>query len=572
MKKFYIIISLVLWGFAQTIDAQNMYRNYFSGNISQPISAISVVHSNGYVYYFQTDNNGKISVTEINPLNMNPTGNANYYQLTMQNITDIEFHLNGGFEDANGRLVLFGTILYYDYTIYQHNQYSTFIIISSNLSTCEVHYELNSGGSYTAGCDGRDQNMGEVYIFLRDNELVVVEPSVPTNLYRLALDPVLNPNDYYTDISWDDTHNWFIVTGEAKNNTFGIKDPFVKVFNLINYNITTIAEYYVTNNVYSHASEYKSLHVQLDNDNLLLYHDLRRFVNQTPYFYDIIWLSRIENFWNVNTAVVNESWCYELPSYKLSAKDMLFNPFDNQLNILGEFNKCMDGTIQLLAQVNPYQLQLGIEIWQLGAGFTGGTCLNDQPPYINLAYNDLKMFNLVLNNFNPCWPVLIAGLGLKQSILTETYRISLSTCDHPFYHTNQKVLPNLYPYSLNNTQPLPTIPQQHVIIGVTDYISAITLCDDVDACSHQFGNKSSQFYMTNDKSTAIISFENGHQFVCEGFKNEIHYSLYDMTGKLLQNGVTYNGEYNSLKTSNGIYLLKCIDSNGKQVVKKIVTL
>lgn len=63
-----------------------MYRNYQSSTIiPQPQTAVSVVHSNGYVYYFQTDENGYLSVTEINPLSMNPTGNAKVFFPNLQN-------------------------------------------------------------------------------------------------------------------------------------------------------------------------------------------------------------------------------------------------------------------------------------------------------------------------------------------------------------------------------------------------------------------------------------------------------------------------------------------------------
>ena len=67
-----------------------------------------------------------------------------------------------------------------------------------------------------------------------------------------------------------------------------------------------------------------------------------------------------------------------------------------------------------MTQVNPFNLCSGLKIGQLGAGFTGGSCPNDQLPSVNFGHNDLKMFNLTLNKFNPCWPVLIAGTGMKR--------------------------------------------------------------------------------------------------------------------------------------------------------------
>ena len=67
MRNLYITIFFVLWGFAQGAVAQNMYRNYRSTWVSKPTSAVSVVHSNGYVYFFQADGSGKLSAAEIDP-------------------------------------------------------------------------------------------------------------------------------------------------------------------------------------------------------------------------------------------------------------------------------------------------------------------------------------------------------------------------------------------------------------------------------------------------------------------------------------------------------------------------
>ena len=97
MKKLHITIILFLWCFAQVAEAQNMYRNYLSNAVIRPNSAVSVVHSNGYVYFFQSDTSSQmLSVTEIDPYSMLPTGN-NYYLPT-----SFGFVLNGAFEGFSG--------------------------------------------------------------------------------------------------------------------------------------------------------------------------------------------------------------------------------------------------------------------------------------------------------------------------------------------------------------------------------------------------------------------------------------------------------------------------------------
>lgn len=552
MKKLYIIIALTLWGFAQTAGAQNMYRNYLSSVVGKPTSAVSVVHSNGYVYFFQADGNGMLSATEIDPLSMLPTGNANYF-VVQQNSS---FHANGGFEDAGGYFVLFGNI----------NNHPAFIRIASNLLSCDVSYDTNIYGEFTAGCDGFTLNMDETYIFVNGRNLTVVNAASISNSSNFELDVVNNPYGYFSDISWDDTHGKFIATGLFWNPSLGCRNPFVDVFELVNFssfNHTT--GYYLENPPYTYSNEYKTLHVQLDDDNLLLYYDLRHI--DVPYAYDVIWLTRILNFWNNYSATVTESWYYELPCTKLSATDMIYDPYNYRLNFLGYLNKCREGLIHILAQVNPYMLSSGIEIGQLGATFTGGTCLNDQPPYVEIPYNDLKMFNLALNDINPCDPVLIAGVD-KQSVLTETYDISISSCDSPLLHEDKPASPVLKPYTFNTLPPSPSV----FPVPSNAYLDNITMtyiCDEPNACSHQFGGKSLQQSLT-DNPTAEITVESGRQFVCEGFDGKIYYSLYDVTGKQIQQGIIQNGESSSLKVSNGLYFIQAKDAAGNQVVKKVV--
>ena len=560
MKKLHIAIALVLWGFAQVAEAQNMYRNYLSNCVSRPKSAVSVVHSNGYVYFFQADDMGKLSVTEIDPLSLLPTGNSNGYQITIQATPNIEFHLYGGFEDVNGEFVLFGDIrYYYNNTYYQYPAYGR---VRSDLSSCSIYYEINIPGSFTAGCDGFDQTVGEVYVLVNGRELVVVEAAFLGNVQPLMLDPTANPNDYFTDISWDAFHNKFIATGTAFNFQPLYHYPFVSVFELSGYNANFFAEYVLDYTTNDNSSDLKSLHTQLDGDNLILYHD-RRVSVQPNYSYDIIWLSRINGFWNTNTASVSESWFFELPNNKLLAKDMIYDPYYNRLNFLGFFN----GHTHLLAQIDPYMMASGIEIGQLGASFLGGMDTNNQPPIVYIANNSLEMFNLALNRYNPCYPLLMAGVCDKRSILTETYDISTSLCDKPMWHSDLVVNPKLTPLLF---QPTPPGSQTFPFTNLSDNVTAIVLCDEDAACSHWFSKKSAQSSLREGKTVADITIKRGSCFVCEGFEGDILYSFYDMAGKVLQQGVTRNGEYNRVIKSHGIYILHATDKSGNWVVRKLV--
>ncbi len=410
-------------------------------------------------------------------------------------------------------------------------------------------------------------------MFVNNRILLAVEAVSPTTLHPFELDMVTNPNDYYTDVSWDAVHDKFIATGFALDVSAGIQDPFVQVFDILNYSvISTVAEYCVANQTYSMSNENKVLHVQLDNNDLILYYDLRHKDDVIPFYHDIIWLSRIKNFWDINTATITESRFYELPSTKLFAKDMIYDSYNKRLNFLGYLNKCMEGLIHILAQVDPFTLSLGAEVGQLGATFTGGNCQNNEyPTNENIAYNDFEMFNLTLNKYNPCCPVLIAGVGKKLPILTETYDISLSSCDKPMWHTDLNANPLIKPYTLHvpfvqgSVTPIP-------VIAFTDSIAVYEMCYETEACSHQFGGKSSQKPMTSSKPAPDITIENNSLFTCDGFEGEIQFFLYDIAGKLLQQGITQNKERNLLNLREGIYLLQAVDRSSNQIVKKIILL
>ena len=557
MKKLYIIIALTLWGFAQTAGAQNMYRKYLSSNASRPNSAVSVVHTNGYVYLFQT-NNSNISVTEINPLSMLPTGIQTDYLLQSQ-LED--FHLNGAFETFNGDFILFGYCI-------DNNRRPVFVKILKDLSSCEI-YQFLDEGEFTAGCWGRDWTLNEVFLLVSAGKLYGLQASNLTNAFLIQLDMNTNPYDIYTDISWDEHNKKFIATGSTWNGTNSWLHPFVEVFDLNNTNVTPIANYIVDNLTYHSTNEYRALHTQLSKNELLLYQDLRDAYNQ--YDYDIIWFTRISNFQNNTTANIAESWFYRLPDTKLTAKDMIYDSMNIRLNFLGVFNQCREGLTQILAQVDPYSLFLGINIGQLGASFIGGSCTDTQDSVTTVYYNSMDMSNLAWNPYNPCYPILIAGIEGEGGILTETYDISLSTCDKSLWHDDFMAFPVLKPYLIKNT----SHNAYHSPINASiqsENISVLHPCDEPNACSHQFGGKSLKQDLDSQGVVVNIFIENNSSFVCDGFSGEIQYTLYDIMGKILHNGSTQNQVRNALNVSGSMYILKAKDSAGNQVVKKIVLL
>ena len=223
-----------------------------------------------------------------------------------------------------------------------------------------------------------------------------------------------------------------------------------------------------------------------------------------------------------------------------------------------------------IAEVDPYSLTLGLNVGQLGGAFSGATpCQSLQYPYVDIYYNSLEMKNLAYNYYNPCLPVLIAGVNGSGCVLTETYDILASSCDRPLDVNVVQASPIPQPYTINNGSmdknfnPFP-------ITFSTDFLSMQYLCDEPSACSHQFGGKSIRNTLLNKESVREIIIEGDNQFICEGFDGNIQYSLNDMAGKLLQKGTIRNGERNHLNVSEGVYLIRAFDTSHSLVVKKVV--
>ena len=146
------------------------------------------------------------------------------------------------------------------------------------------------------------------------------------------------------------------------------------------------------------------------------------------------------------------------------------------------------------------------------------------------------------------------------------------SCDNAMWHVDKPTTPKQVPHSLNITPLQQVNPTVSYGTSAPDFISVYYVCDETYACSHQHGGKSLK-QDTNILCTDVrIFFEDNRVFVCEGFDGEIQYSLYDVAGKLLHQGSTHNQKRNVLYLSGSIYILKAKDSEGNQVVKKIVLL
>lgn len=561
MKRFYALAFFLLL-IVTVPKAQNQYWNYQSQYyVTNPASAVSIVHSNGYVYFFQQDIiNGALSVSEIDPISMLPTG----INKGLSTYTDLT--LEGGFEDMNGDFVLYG---YRDMGGYQWHPF--YMVVGQNFSLDFDWHDINPIGRFVRGCSGYDAYNDPVYVFVMDNgKLFVAEPQ-SQNANYIATQGLGYP---YQDISWDDTHQQFIATGTAPAPSAQYSPgPFVEMLQAdllaasLNSNdvLNATCQYSVHNQTILDGAEFQTLHVQIDDGHLLLYHDLRRDLG------DVVWLTLVKEYYNNNHNVVRSS-TFEYPAHKLFALDMIYDDINNRLNLLTELMYCDESAMpQQLAQVDPYTLT-GMNVIQLDGGYgVNAPCPSEANPNIYVYGTMLDMNRLSFNYHNPCGPVLISGVvNAATSILTETYDVSLSFCDPPLTIWENNISPTISTFALNPTgmyafmSNLGPFPMQDdiVVYGV--------MCQDPDACSNLRSNRQEKKMSAENPTKPEVSISGEYHYICQGFDGEVYVSLYDLTGKRVWTTTAEPDIQNPLPNLHGVYLLQALDNNAHHATCKIV--
>ena len=565
MKK-NLTLFFLLVGFALGGVAQNQYWNYQSQNyVTNPTSTVSIVHSNGFVYYFQADAfiinaNTKLSITEIDPVTMQPTG-VDKGSIHLSGLT-----LEGGFEDENGEFVLYG---YKDMGGYQWHPF--YMVVGQNFSLNFYWHDITPIGRFVRGCSGYDAYNDPVYVFVMDNgKLFVAEPQ-SQNANYIATQGLGYP---YQDISWDDTHQQFIATGTAPAPSAQYSPgPFVEMLQAdllaasLNSNdvLNATCQYSVHNQTILDGAEFQTLHVQIDDGHLLLYHDLRRDLG------DVVWLTLVKEYYNNNHNVVRSS-TFEYPAHKLFALDMIYDDINNRLNLLTELMYCDESAMpQQLAQVDPYTLT-GMNVIQLDGGYGVNTpCPSEANPNIYVYGTMLDMNRLSFNYHNPCGPVLISGVvNAATSILTETCDVTASACDVPLVVTDNNTNPVIFPYYSQPAAPNPILMTTFSISSYNDYISAGIVCLDPDVCSNQRSNRQEKMMSVENAMKPVVSISGYHHYFCQGFDGEVCVSLYDLTGKRVWMTMAEPDIQNPLPNLHGVYLLQALDNNAHHATCKIV--
>ena len=258
-------------------------------------------------------------------------------------------------------------------------------------------------------------NEGE--IFAIDLFSTTIPPSFPEMRYNGQM-------GYFSDVQWDNSHNCFIASGSHSNSSTGMLGAFVICFEFFSGTQTFNPLYQndVGDNTYSNWSEGRSLISIIDDDHLVLYQDMRNNSN------DIIWLTLLKGYCSSSPAILNSTY-FLVPLQKLSAYGMVYEKYNNRLNLLGQFDYCIPPTT-FLDQTDPFSLSY-LNIGQITSPTTNNPCQAwDSQPMVG---NSIKLNNITFNPFNPCSTVISTGVARSSigftAYLTETYDISLSSCD-----------------------------------------------------------------------------------------------------------------------------------------------
>ena len=388
------------------------------------------------------------------------------------------------------------------------------------------------------------------------------------NIYSITT----TSGEYYTDISWDASHQLFIATGpvsHVQSNPGSYPGFFVDLFkyDAVTPAVTHTLQYYLDNNETWNTGEIQSMHAKLHDDTLLVYRDLRASKQE------IIWLTTISDYSNSSRAV-DSSYFFLIPTHKMFALDMLYDPFHQRLNFLGEIVFCTLHNAQFLAQVDPYNFYAGMNAKQLDGSFAiSSPCPSMFSPTIDIYGSYLNTTNLALDTFHECIPVLVAGADDYHGIstLTETYDISQSGCDLMLPVKWKPASPIIATYTLTTTLGHPSCSISNAL-PLYDIVRDSVLCYGPEACPSLVRDSLTKVMAITPESEPEIRLSESRQFYCLGFEGDIQYYIYDMSGRMVLMGKTYNGQYNPLLEKCGIYILRAVDSKGNLAVKKIISI
>ena len=558
MKKIYAFLLLLL-AFAMSAMAQNAHCTYGLQNTNTytASSAVTVILSNGKAYIAHTEaGTDTIRLSEIDPTDMRATGTTYKFQNTSSKNAVV---LRGGFEDLNGKIVLYGYC--YDTLNYNHG-YVAIVDTNSNFSNLD-YFEPEGGRIVVKGCSGYDVNTNVVNMFVfKEGSLFTFRQSslfIDCSYYSGTF-------GYYSDVSWSDDNNCFVACGSHQNTATGMLDPFIHCFNynpLSTPHFVTSTQFAVARNSNPSCSEGKSLLSIIDGSLLSLYQDLR------DDDHDMIWLTLVKDYASAPTFPISNY--FPIPLHKLSAYSMVYDNAKKRLNLLGKFDYCIPPTT-FIAQTDPFSLSY-LNIGQIISTAFNNSCPTWAATPQFIYGNDIELNNIAFNRYSPCPTVVSTGIAKTPlgttPYLTETYDISLSSCDTPFTVSPLSCYPNTGTIFTQNIS-FPFVKSGAYALNPESTIYSIVCPDNIVCAKDLDDTEHNRIKALNSQEKKNVFIE-GHNFICYGFQGQVQYEVFNSVGKLVGKGCTHNEKLNSLGAAHtGLFFIRCMDEAESVITVKVI--
>lgn len=534
MKKIFISLGFLMMAFLP-VFAQNSHWEYPG---TPATSAVTVVHSNGIAYLFQSDG-GRVYVTELDPTYMTVMNPSNY-----QNIQNVV--LQGAYEDFNRDIVVYGS----------YNDCPVVALYNVNTqSITKVFYDNNYQNDYFInGCCGYDIHGNMIHMLVLEYAGTIV--ALDNSLNGIKMLSVTNYSGRFSDVVWDSYNSCFAAAGyqylpygEVQLLIFGLHYDVISI--LTNgFIVNSLFAWNLSGQAYAHSEFRTNLEVISDSEIAVGY-----CVRDNKS--DWLWLSIVQNY---NT--VGNSSLFLFPSNKLYMSDIKYNNSLQLLTILGKMDHHC-GMVNYIAQVNPAVLS-GMVAAQIIGNMPNTTCYLNQ----NILYaNDIALQKLEIDPY-PCERILSTGsFNSTESYITETYDLSQSACDWLFNPYDITITPNIGTITWAQSYYwMPAFPGFNLMLSGT--LNEIWSCPDFFPCSKQLQEKSIQ---QSSGSTKVDWTGNG-LLEFSGFTGDISYRVYNITGHCVASGHTVDRAKCLQLPSNGLYVIKAEDTYGHAATTKFIYL
>lgn len=551
MKRI-ITISLAVMLIMTDLHSQVYHREYYSTpttlNATSSAFVVSDVSNKGYL--FKTDGSD-LEVTVLDAYTMNPIGSTSLYLHPSQSMI---MHLNNAFLDHNGDVVIYG---YFEDGGSTHGMMMKYCPLSpSIIQIFFMPMGLGIDAPIISGCCGRDSTDKPNYIFVdKAGYIFATSINFAYVSYWGGGNALLPKNGKYTHVSYDETNKRIIASGLHTNNVESTIVSFIQR----NLNPNTAHTYIYQWGNFNHALG-RTLHQQIDNKWLFLCQDLSD-VNS-----DYVWMSTVDmTSGNIRTVPQIQSEIVKFGFSSVKLIDIAYNSIEKRVMLLSHFDYCQSGDgDNIIFQENPFALKCqghhldAIHLTSLYDSYCNGLIFNDiflqQIKYIKAnnrffaaGYNlsapqhiysiDLRNVNSARNCNERC------ETGIIEPIVSKQHEVLLANEHYHDKFLTMKIqsfsspLVNTYCYN-------------------TDYIP-----DDSKVANDNNENK------LIDSLT--VDFQR-NSFMCKNALGKCTYKLYDITGRVIQEGETYDKDVVKLTTIvKGVYILNVIDETNSTYTKKL---